>query len=119
MDSVRTHKMIARYESGLLSASEVAIDLLYELVCATEIDIRFLSSLESLPNEVMQELFRLIREIREADFRWIPPLLRAPASLHPDATEYSAKLRQVIAFMGRGGSSSSALSGRVEKGHGV
>lgn len=92
--------MIGRYESGLLSTLEVATDLL------CEIDAGFLSSLPSLPNEVRQTFLGILREIREADFsvrtgdRWKPPLLTASKNPLSDGTEYSAKLRRVIAMFG-------------------
>lgn len=101
MDAKRTHKMIGRYHSGLLSALEVATDLLHEMVSSSEIDITFLSSLQSLPDEVNQEFFQLLEAIREADYRWVPPLLTAPGDLRPDPTEHSAKLREIIAFLQR------------------
>ena len=98
MDAKRTQKMIGHYESGLLSALEVATHLLCELVFAPEIDTGFLSSLPSLPNEVRQEFLDMLREIREANYRWKPPLLTSSRNPLSDGTEYSAKLRQVIAM---------------------
>ncbi len=100
MDAKKKAKMIGRYESGLLSALEVATDLLCELVFAPEIDAGFLSSLPSLPNEVRQAFLGILREIREADYRWKPPLLTASKNPFSDGTEYSAKLRRVIAMFG-------------------
>ncbi len=98
MDAKRTQKMIGRYESGLLSSLEVANDLLCELVFAPEIDTGFPSSLPSLPNEVRQEFLRILGEIREADYRWKPPLLTSSTNPLSDGTEYSARLRRVIAL---------------------
>jgi hypothetical protein len=99
MDSTRAQKLIGHYQSGLLSAREVATDLLFELVSAPEVDTRFLSSIESLPDEVELEFHRLLREIQGADYRWIPPLIAAPTAPRPAPTEYSVKLRQICALL--------------------
>jgi hypothetical protein len=103
MNPAWTAKLITHFESGIITAIEVAADLLCGLVFAPEIDTTFLSSLESLPDEVRHEFFDLMRNIREADFRWTPPLLRSPFAPRLDPTEHSAKLRQVYALLDKEG----------------
>jgi hypothetical protein len=98
MNPIKTAKLITRSESGLLSAAEVANSLLYDLVSEPELDTAFLSSIASLPDGVRQELFSLLRRIREADFHWNPFLLRTPPA-PSDSTERSAQLRRVCAML--------------------
>ncbi len=98
MNPVKTTKLIARYEAGLVSAAEVANSFLYHLLAESGIDTAFLASVDSLPDEVRREFFRLLRTIREADFHWTPFLLAAP-TVPSDSAEHSAKLRQVCALL--------------------
>jgi hypothetical protein len=99
MNPRKTTKIIARYESGLVSAAEVANSLLYDLLAEPSIDTAFLSSIDSLPDEVRHEFIRLLRTIREADFHWAPFLLTA-RGVPPDSAEHCEKLRQVCALLG-------------------
>jgi hypothetical protein len=95
----KMEKIIARYESGLLSAAEVANSLLFDLVSEPELDTGFVSSLDSLPEEIRREFHRLLGKIKEADFRWSPFLLTSfpPSS---DSAETSAKLRRICTLLG-------------------
>lgn len=98
MNSAKIKKTVSYYESGLLSAAEVANSLLYDLVSEPEIDTDFLSSIDSLPAGVIQKFRSLLLRIEGNDFRWTPFLLtssNAPA----DPTVYSAKLRQICALL--------------------
>jgi hypothetical protein len=97
--------MMALYKSGLLSAREVANDLLFESVRALEIDSEILLSINSMPEDVRGEFSYVLQGIREADFRWIPPLLGVQAERDPN--EYSNKLRQVCAFLENEGNTKS------------
>jgi hypothetical protein len=94
MNPAKTTKAITLYESGLVSAAEVANSLLYDLLSETGIDTAFLSSVESLPDEVRSEFFHLLRTIQEADFHWKPFVLRAP-TVPSDSAQHSVKLRQI------------------------
>ena len=99
MNQAKTTKLVTRYESGMLSAAEVANSLLYDLLSEPGIDKAFLSSIESLPDEVRREFLRLLQTIREADFHWTPFLLTAPAT-PSNSSASSAKLREICALLG-------------------
>src|SRR5713226_2275116 len=99
MNPTKTARMFARYESRLLTAPEVANSLLYDLVSEPELDTAFLSSVESLPEEVRLEFLGLLQRIKEANFHWTPFLI-SPPNTSADSMEYSAKLRQVCATLG-------------------
>ncbi len=101
MDPGRIAKLTSRYESGLVSASETANALLYDLVSERELDAAFLSSLDSLPQEVGREFRRLQEKIEAADYRWTPFFLTS-SSAPADPTEYSARLRRVSALLEQG-----------------
>ena len=94
MDQRKVAKMTARFESGLLTATEVANSLLFSLVSEPELDTAFLSAINSLPNAVTSELRQLLEKIERADFQWSPRLLTSePAPSDPN--RYSARLRQI------------------------
>src|SRR4029077_15888021 len=98
MNQARVSKTISLYESGLLSAAEVANDLLYRLLSEPELDLSFLSSLESLPDDVTRRFVDLLGGIRDGGYHWIS--LRY--SSDPDRSEpadYPAKLRRVCSFV--------------------
>jgi hypothetical protein len=97
MNPTKTARSINRYESGLLSASEVANSLLYDLLSEPELDTAFLSSIGLLPDEVKRVFFGLLRRIQDAGFHWTPFLLTA-SSDPSDSAEQSAKLRQICAL---------------------
>jgi hypothetical protein len=99
MNPGKTGKIISRYESGLLSAAEVATSLLYDLLSESGIDSAFLASVDSLPDEVRHEFFHLLRSIQEADFHWAPFLL-ATSMVPPNSAEHPEKLRQIWAILG-------------------
>jgi hypothetical protein len=73
---------------------EVAGGLLYYLVDEPTIDEGFLSAFGNLPADVQFEFMAKLRELKEKDFLWFPPLLGRPAS-PPDPRKYSSKLRFV------------------------
>lgn len=98
MDSARTNKLVSRYESGLVTAVEVANTLLHDLVLEADIDTRFFSSIDSLPEEVVQAFDDLLRRIEENGFQWAPFVLRSiPVPVDP--TAYSPKLRRICALL--------------------
>ena len=97
MNPTKTARIINRYETGLLSASEVANSLLYDLLSEPELDTAFLDSIESLPDEVKRVFFGLLRMIQNAGFRWTPFLL-ADSSDHCDSAQHAAKLRRICAL---------------------
>jgi hypothetical protein len=98
MNATKTAKVTARYESGLLTAAEVANSLLYDLVCEPELDTAYLSSVASLPEAVSREFFCLLRRIQEADFHWTPFLLTSSPA-HIDSTKYSGALQRICATL--------------------
>jgi hypothetical protein len=98
MNPATTAKILARYQSGLLTAPEVANKLLYDLVSDPEIDMTFLSSVGSLPDAVKQELVDLMRQIEAAGFQWTPFLLTAPPNC-ADTASYSETLRHISRFL--------------------
>jgi hypothetical protein len=98
MNQAKVAKMISRYESGLVSAAEVANWLLGNLLDETELDLSFLSSIGSLPDEVRRRFVDLLGEIRDAGYHWIPFLITSI----PDRSEpadYPEKLRRVCSFV--------------------
>jgi hypothetical protein len=101
VDTKKIAKWTSLHQSGLLSAREWANSLLYDLVSAPELDTAFVSSLDSLPHEVGQELRNLLARIEAADFRWTPFFLTSSAT-RPHPTEYSAQLRQIWALLEQG-----------------
>lgn len=101
MDEKELAKRLSRYESGVITAPEWANALLYDWVSAPELDNAFVSSLDSLPHEVGQELRRLLARIEEADFRWTPFFLTSSTAPR-DPTKYSDRLRRVSALLGQG-----------------
>jgi len=100
MNPAKISKITSRYESGLLSACEVANSLLYDLLSEPELDTAFLSSMDSLPESVRQEFRCLLQRIEKDNFRWTPFLLTIPA-IPPDSAAHSAKLRRVCALLGQ------------------
>lgn len=98
MNSGKTARIIARYESGLLSASEVANSLLHDLSSEPELDTAFLATIELLPDAVKRALFELLRRIQDAGFHWTPFLLTSFSSFS-DSAEQSEKLRRICALL--------------------
>jgi hypothetical protein len=94
MDPIKTERITSRYESGLLSAGEVANSILHDLLSEPELDTAFLSSMNSLPEGIVQEFRRLLERIENDDFRWTPFLLASPKPT-TDSEIHSAKLRRV------------------------
>jgi hypothetical protein len=101
MEPRKFAKTISRYESGLLSAREVANSLLHDLITEQELDTAFVSSVDSLPQDVSREFRSLLEKIEEADFHWTPLFLTS-SPVPSDPTEYSAQLRQVCGLLGQG-----------------
>lgn len=98
MNPIKVSRITSRYESGLLSAGEVANSLLYDLLSEPELDTAFLSSMDSLPESVGQEFRCLLQRIEKDDFRWTPFLLTIP-SIPADSVAHSDKLRRVCALL--------------------
>lgn len=98
MDPNRIAKLTSRYESGLVTASETANALLYDLVSEPELDSAFLLSLDSLPHEVGRALRGLLGKIEAAEFHWTPFFLTS-STVPPDPTRNSAQLRQICALL--------------------
>ena len=82
----------------MLSATEVANQLIDDLVTSSEIDPGFVLVVGTLPEEISQEFYRLMRAIEEADFEWVPPRIGLNTN-QPDPSEYSEKLRQISALL--------------------
>ena len=97
MNPTKVAKNLTRFESGLLSASEVANSLLYDLLSEPELDRAFLSSIGLLPDEVKREFFGLLRRIQEAGFHWTPFLLTT-SSDPSDSAKQSAKLQRICSL---------------------
>jgi hypothetical protein len=98
MDPARRAKLITRHESGLVTAAEAANSLLYDFLTEPGCDTAFVSSVQSLPDEVRHELVCLLRTIEEADYQWTPFLLPAP-TIPFESAEHSAKLQRVCALL--------------------
>jgi hypothetical protein len=98
MNQARVAKMISRYESGVVTAPEVANWLLLRLLDEPELDLSFLSSLGSRPDEVRRRLVDLLGEIRDAGYHWIPFLITSvPERSEPaDSPE---KLRRICSVV--------------------
>lgn len=94
MSPTKTASITSRYETGLLSASEAAYSILHDLLSETELDTAFLSSMGSLPGEIVQEFRCLLNRIEEDDFQWRPFLLASPDRM-TDPAILSARLRRV------------------------
>lgn len=71
----RTTKILARYESGLLSSPEIATALLVDLVSEEPAGPDLLSSMARLPEEVARDLRAILRGIRSAGYAWQPFLI--------------------------------------------
>ncbi len=99
MNASKISKIVSRYESGLLSASEVSSSLLYDLLSEPELDTAFLSSMDFLPESIRQEFRCLLHRIEQDNFSWTPFLLTTPA-IPADSAAYSAKLRRICALLG-------------------
>jgi hypothetical protein len=91
-------KFTSLYERGLLSAVEMANALLFQLVSEPELDVAFLSSVDSLPQGVATALRALLRRIMDDDYRWSPFLLTS-APVAPNAADMSAKLRRICGLL--------------------
>jgi hypothetical protein len=98
MNQATVAKMISRYESGVVTAAEVANWLLGNLLDETELDLPFLSSIGSLPDEVRQRFVDLLGEIREAGYHWSPFLITADPNRN-ELADYPQKLRQVCSLV--------------------
>jgi hypothetical protein len=114
MNQARVAKMISLYESGLISAAEVANWLLGNVLSESELDLSLLSSIGSLPDEVRREFVDLLGRIRDADYHWMPFLITSD----PDRSEpadYPDKLRRVCSFVEDSWTHSGAGRGTLAK----
>ena len=100
MNAAKTSKIVGRYESGLLAAAEVASSLLYDLICESELDTGFLSSVESLPDEVRREFICLLRRIQQEDYRWTPLLLTSARVPEVSAEQTNSKVAATLCCAG-------------------
>lgn len=108
MDEKMLAKRLARYESGVITAPELANALLHELVSRPEVDTTSLSFLDSLPHEVGQEFRRLMARIEAAEFRWTPFFLTSSTAPR-DPTEFSDRLRRVSDLLKQGRANGEAM----------
>ena len=99
MNPAKTEMIFSLYERGLLWAAEVAYSLLYDLLWEQDIETSLRELIESLPEEVRLEFFRLLREIQAADYQWTPLLFSAP-KVPMDSAERAERLRRICALLG-------------------
>jgi hypothetical protein len=114
MNQARVAKMISRYESGVVTAPEVANWLLLRLLDEPELDRSFLSSIGSLPDDVRRNFVDLLGKIRDAGYHWIPFLITSD----PDRSEpadYPEKLRRVCSIVEDSWTHSGAGRGTLAK----
>jgi hypothetical protein len=100
MISTKSTRIFDFLKSGLVSASEVANFLLFDLLSASDIDPVLLSAFESLPGDVRREFLRLLQRIRDTDFHWAPFYIGPPLGLS-DRMKFTEKLRQVCGLLGQ------------------
>jgi hypothetical protein len=98
MNQARVAKMISRYESGVVTAPELANWLLGILLDETELDLAFLSSMGSLPAEVRRRFVDLLGEIRDAGYHWIPFRITSDPNCSKPA-DYPEELRRVCSLV--------------------
>jgi hypothetical protein len=97
MNPAKTAKLLALYDSGFLSAVEVANSLLYDLVREPDLDTAFLASIDSLPKTVRDAFSHRLQLVKEADFHWAPFLLGPTVPF--DSPEHAARLRAIYDFL--------------------
>src|SRR5262245_37028201 len=101
MDATTIARALRHYESGLLTASEVANKLLYGLVLEEEIDTDLVLAMKDLPDAIKQEVSALLESIRQADYQWTPFLLGVRTE-PPNLRKYSDQVRHVDVLFTRG-----------------
>jgi len=94
----RFAKIICCFESGLISASEVANGFLCDLVFDQEIDSRCLSDVQELPETVKGKFFQLLHSIKGKGYQWTPFLL-GERTTPLDPNEYSERLRRLCELL--------------------
>lgn len=95
MNSKMTARAVAGFNSGLLTATEVADGMLRDFLSDADNIDEVQAVMATLPEGVREALFELLGDIKRADYHWSPFWI-GPGGNDPDPV----KLRQVSEMLG-------------------